>query len=453
MLIEHLNIKGFRGISNEISLDLTAPLTVLYAPNGTGKTSICDAVEWLLCGSVKRLTQDESVKCKFSPSSETVVKAVMDPYPLKRVLADSGSSGLYRKVRAGDYKLVNDYEILQDNVSALPPQGSSPKAKIDWVRSTRFLESESLRLLIDSDKESSDTRKIIFSSLFGVDEYQKNESELKKILGKLPSKQTIEKAKLNLNTKIKGYEESIKSITTEQTSAYREHAYNLLNNAAEILDVSKITYNGDLQKFYELLEVKHIKSIEALADEKNVLDFICEHLDIYTERSLYLEGLNRRIEDDTVNQIELINVLKDNNAKLKEKQWLLEETEKLSAELFRALNELDADTKTWYQLHSAYINLPFAMDKFKSRKSKIFNSITSKKEEISALNEKISLLDACNKSLPSWRDNNEELRGIVIELEALQEQKPKEINETPLVEQLSVVKSQLDTMQAARKKY
>jgi len=40
MLIDSLNIQRFRGISGSLPLDFTAPLTVLYAPNGTGKTSI-----------------------------------------------------------------------------------------------------------------------------------------------------------------------------------------------------------------------------------------------------------------------------------------------------------------------------------------------------------------------------------------------------------------------------
>ncbi len=39
MRIEHLEISGFRGIPGVLSLKLGARLTVLYAPNGTGKTA------------------------------------------------------------------------------------------------------------------------------------------------------------------------------------------------------------------------------------------------------------------------------------------------------------------------------------------------------------------------------------------------------------------------------
>ena len=56
MLIDSLRISAFRGIATELPLDLTARLTLLHAPNGTGKTSICDAVQWVLTGGVHRLS-------------------------------------------------------------------------------------------------------------------------------------------------------------------------------------------------------------------------------------------------------------------------------------------------------------------------------------------------------------------------------------------------------------
>lgn len=39
-----LDIAGFRGISDPITFNLSAPLTVVFAPNGTGKTTMCEAV-------------------------------------------------------------------------------------------------------------------------------------------------------------------------------------------------------------------------------------------------------------------------------------------------------------------------------------------------------------------------------------------------------------------------
>ena len=216
MLIDKLNIRCFRGISDPISLDFSAPLTVLYAPNGTGKTSICDAVEWAFCGSVERLDKDESIRCKLGDSTletmvETIISRKGNPLAIKRVLSDSGST-LYWKDNASDYKVASDQELLKGLVTALPPSGNTNKAKVDWVRSTRFLDSDSLGLLIDRDKESNDRRKLIFSNLFGVAEYQNNERDLNRILGKLPSERKIRIEKEKVKPK-----KTKQTITKQQT--------------------------------------------------------------------------------------------------------------------------------------------------------------------------------------------------------------------------------------------
>ncbi len=53
--IDSLNIEAFRGVTATIDLDLRFPITLLYAANGTGKTTLCEAAEWLITGQVDRL--------------------------------------------------------------------------------------------------------------------------------------------------------------------------------------------------------------------------------------------------------------------------------------------------------------------------------------------------------------------------------------------------------------
>ena len=52
-----MKIAAFRGVTAPLELDLTAPVTMVYAPNGTGKTTFCEAIEWLLTGQVERLRE------------------------------------------------------------------------------------------------------------------------------------------------------------------------------------------------------------------------------------------------------------------------------------------------------------------------------------------------------------------------------------------------------------
>lgn len=53
MKIKHIKISGFRGIRDTIDLELTQGFVVICGRNGTGKSSICDAVELSLTGTIR----------------------------------------------------------------------------------------------------------------------------------------------------------------------------------------------------------------------------------------------------------------------------------------------------------------------------------------------------------------------------------------------------------------
>ncbi|GAA4102289.1 AAA family ATPase [Zhongshania borealis] len=457
MLIDNLNIQCFRGISDSLSLDFTAPLTVLYAPNGTGKTSICDAVEWVLCGGVGRLGKDESIRCKLGDDSlKTTVEANIPqngrPFFIKRELSGSGTP-LYWKDSDCDYTIATDQELLRRFVKALPPSGNSNKAKVDWVRSTRFLESDSLRLLIDSDKESNDTRKLIFSSLFGVAEYQKNERDLNRILGKLPSERKINSETSKINKKIAEYEELIKKLTAEQTAPYKDHVYNLLSNIAERLGIAKNTdKEADLQKYHETLEVQYIQYIESLVEKKSLLAFIREKIGVYQEYLSSYETINKIIKTDISTQEILIQDFKKKQIEITEKKEFLQKKEELINEIRESISGIKTEKATWLNLYNLYKNHSLEIDASKNRTTEISNYITSTEQRISTLNEKLLLVGDYIKSLPSWRKKHAELKGINIELEALQERKSKEAPDVPLTEQASKIKSELDALQSSREK-
>ncbi|MEW6047984.1 MAG: AAA family ATPase, partial [Bacillota bacterium] len=55
MRLRYLRIAGFRGFNVERYIALDNGLTVIYGPNSYGKTSICEAIEWLVYGHVSRV--------------------------------------------------------------------------------------------------------------------------------------------------------------------------------------------------------------------------------------------------------------------------------------------------------------------------------------------------------------------------------------------------------------
>ncbi len=457
MLIDNLQIQCFRGISDSLSLDFTAPLTVLYAPNGTGKTSVCDAVEWVLCGGVGRLGKDESIRCKLGDDSlKTTVEASIpqngSPFFIKRELSGSAAP-LYWKDIDCDYTVATDQELLRRFVKALPPSGNSNKAKVDWVRSTRFLESDSLRLLIDSDKESNDTRKLIFSSLFGVAEYQKNERDLNRILGKLPSERKINTEISKINKKIEEYEELIKKLTAEQTAPYRDHVYNLLSTISDSFGIAKNTdKETDLQKYHETLEVHYIKHVESLVEKKSILAFIRDKVGIYQEYLSNYEALNKTIDARVSKQASLTQDLNKKQAEIAENQESSQKRDELINELHETVNRIKDEKATWLSLYNLYTSIPLEVGVSKNRSTEISNYIVSTEQRISTLNEKLLLVGELINLLPSWQKKHAELRGIGSELEALRERKSKDASDIPLAEQTSKIKSELDALQSSREK-
>ncbi len=83
MKIKSLTIHGFRGFNDEQKLLFNRRLTVIYAPNSYGKTSISEALEWLLYGATSRVEKADSKEeykgsyrnCHLDPSMAPTVVA------------------------------------------------------------------------------------------------------------------------------------------------------------------------------------------------------------------------------------------------------------------------------------------------------------------------------------------------------------------------------------------
>jgi len=71
MKIKILNIRGLRGFNNEVEIPCASGLNLVYAPNGWGKSSIAEAIEWAIFGDTQRRLDAKS-KVEFEGTYRNV---------------------------------------------------------------------------------------------------------------------------------------------------------------------------------------------------------------------------------------------------------------------------------------------------------------------------------------------------------------------------------------------
>lgn len=179
--INTLTVEAFRSIGKSLTFDLQSPLTLIYAPNGTGKTTVCEAAEWMLTGQIERLSsptgfdlsiltskflspnQPPEVKASFSLSGGVGYlsrKATGLQETLKVGKSSSSSTEMAHKDWLG--LLSSGFEADFSGVSA------SEQTIRRWVRGSRFLTVDDLASIMDADESNSEKRVQVLSDLLGV---------------------------------------------------------------------------------------------------------------------------------------------------------------------------------------------------------------------------------------------------------------------------------------------
>lgn len=127
--IKEIIINSFRGYKDETIFnftkdDLPADLIVLHAPNGFGKTSFFEAVEWCLSGDLSRITKNKILKDseeqdrgytlsnKYSDNLGEVTIVDIDSKKLKRQVSESRNSSKGRRDYGYDKIIIDDLKVL-----------------------------------------------------------------------------------------------------------------------------------------------------------------------------------------------------------------------------------------------------------------------------------------------------------------------------------------------------
>lgn len=212
-----VTIRNFRGIPGELVIPLDAPLTVIHAANGTGKSTICYALEWLVTGKVYDLNTSD-FSCQWGAGETSVSASCLIgevPYELTRngnSLSASQNGSRKRRVRE-DFllELLAPASISTGSVQAIR------KAKRGWLRNSRWLYSNSLSVLIDNNK--AEERQQIFADILGLGHLTSTLRELREYRKALPSTKGLQDSVSRLSTEIAELE-----IKLAESSPWKERA-------------------------------------------------------------------------------------------------------------------------------------------------------------------------------------------------------------------------------------
>lgn len=196
-----LNVSHFRGINDSVEFDFSSPLTVVFAPNGTGKTTMCEAAEWLLTGQVERLKEGNSFDAsvlnpKFgngdhAPSTAANLYIDGEQQYVRRAAEGTQSSAAFG---ANEESAIahRPHDLFALLAPAAAGDEAHPLTAINlrqrWLKGTRFLSSEALAALVDTDEETIERRTQVFADLLGIRHLLDAERQCEKYVTQLSSR-------------------------------------------------------------------------------------------------------------------------------------------------------------------------------------------------------------------------------------------------------------------------
>lgn len=164
--IKSISIAGIRGIKDSISLPLNEKSVLLYGDNGTGKSSISDAIEWFYTDKVSHLSGSEidlKDALRNSYQKDTDVASIAISY--KRNAIDA-TKNLFKKRGKLTYEISNSSDDFQKYYSASQNENL-------------LLRYQFLRGFIDKTKGEKQEH---LSNIIGFSEVNKTKDVLKKHL-------------------------------------------------------------------------------------------------------------------------------------------------------------------------------------------------------------------------------------------------------------------------------
>lgn len=353
--VTKLDLSDFRGLRNlDGGLDLNANVIFLYGPNGTGKTSVFDAIEWAVTGAVTRLHSDpdrqidwsDSLVNLFSHDNRTSVTLELSTgcniTRTKHVAAEPVNTIDGNKARESQItKTIICRESLPELDQRLIP---------DLIRRSHFLGQHNIREFIsggDGDRDPAVERFKVLSKLFGRDDFVKRSDKIKRLSRELLS------MRLALQEELNSKRESLSLLTSriqERKAAFVERVKVAQGGSLVEAEVQHLAQQLELVQIQiaSLVPAEvdaHHSLATYLTDVESSLNERKGHLQKRIERLLSLsrqaERRQERLAAIDELDVKINNVSADIKIKESELEDLNRKLQSLTAELLKSQEEED----------------------------------------------------------------------------------------------------------------
>ena len=145
--ITSVRLDGIRGFNKATEIELNEGLTVFHGPNGTGKSSILQAIEWCITGAIPYMRGGDFTK------EDAIVNAFTNAERAKVELSFTGPQNITlsrtkkrtRSTSSGKHQLVLDADKPYRDVEAEAYLESAFNISMDEVSRSKFLHQETIR--------------------------------------------------------------------------------------------------------------------------------------------------------------------------------------------------------------------------------------------------------------------------------------------------------------------
>ena len=406
MYLKSIEIHGFKSFANKIKFDFHNGITGIVGPNGSGKSNVADAVRWVLGEQrIKQLRGGSMQDVIFSgtelrkplgyayvaitlDNSDHSLAIDYDEVTVSRRLYRSGESEYMINGAACRLKDVN--ELFMDTGIGKEGYSIIGQGQIDQILSSK---PEDRRNLFDeaagivkfkSRKETAikklEEEKINLTRLSDI------LSELEKQIGPLEKQSEVAKEYLKLRERLKTLDVNMFLVENKSQRQQLEDAEKNLGIASESLDKAKESYEKAKEE-YEGIQ----KKLEILDRE---IDEARARITDSSVKKEKLEGqigiLNEKIKSATSNDAHFKSRIKDEQAKIeeknKEKETYLSEKESIDKDVEELSQKRDAARKELERVLTQISNINEEVESCKSAIIETLNTRATIKSKLSSLN-------------------------------------------------------------------